>query len=216
VDKEKVLAKITEMGIIPAVRVPRAEDALFAAEAVYRAGIPVVEITMTIPDALSVIERLTRTAPDMVVGAGSVLDTDTAQRCLDAGASFLTSTGLDLEIIELALRNNIAYFPGGLTPTEIIMAWKAGSDFVKVFPCAQVGGDHYIKALKAPLPQVPLIAAGGVNQTTAAGFISAGAVAIGVGAELIPHEAIQMRKHDQVVELARRFKRLVNHARGFS
>lgn len=213
-EKEKVLAAIRETAIIPAVRVSTADEALFAAEAVYRAGIPIVEITMTIPDALGVIARLSRSAPDMVVGAGSILDNDTALRCVDAGASFLTSTGLDLDIVKLALRDNIAYFPGGLTPTEIITAWKAGSDFVKVFPCAQVGGDHYIRALKSPLPQVPLIAAGGVNQTTAAGFILAGAVAIGVGAELIPHEAIQLRKHDQVVELARRFKRLVNHARG--
>src|SRR5271169_6008661 len=165
-NKAEVRASIEEIGIIPAIRVSKVELALFAAEAVNRAGIPIAEVTMTVPNALDVISQLARSLPDMIVGAGTVLDAETAQRCLDAGARFLTSPGLVMEVVEFAVKNDVVIFPGVLTPTDVIAAWKAGADFVKIFPCAQVGGPAYIRALKVPLPQVQLIASGGVNQTT--------------------------------------------------
>ena len=211
--KEEVQARIEEIGIVPAVRLSSAEDARFATEAISHGGIPIVEITMTVPGAIEVISELARNSPELIVGAGTLFDTETARRCLDAGAKFLTSPGLDLEIVEFARKENIVVLAGALTPTEVTTAWKAGSDFVKVFPCAQVGGDTYIKALKRPFPQVHLIAAGGVNQRTAANFILAGASAIDVGGELIPKDAIQFRQADRIHELARRFLSFVNSAR---
>ena len=212
-NKEQVRARIEEIGIIPAVRLYSAEDAEFATEAVYRGGIPIVEITMTVPGAVDVISHLRQKSPHLIIGAGTLFDSETARRCLDAGAHFLTSPGLDFGIVDFAIKENILVLPGALTPTEVTAAWKAGADFVKIFPCAQVGGDTYIKALKGPFAHVPLIAAGGVNQKTAASFILAGAAAIGVGAELIPREAIQLRQAARIHELARRFVSFVNGAR---
>jgi 2-dehydro-3-deoxyphosphogluconate aldolase/(4S)-4-hydroxy-2-oxoglutarate aldolase len=212
-NKAAVRARIEEIGIIPAIRVSNVEHALFAAEAVNHAGIPIAEVTMTVPNALDVISQLARSLPEMVVGAGTVLDTETAQRCLDAGAKFLTSPGLVLEVVEFAVKKSVVVFPGVLTPTDVITAWKAGADFVKIFPCAQVGGPTYIRALKVPLPQVPLIASGGVNQMSAANFIRAGATALGIGGELIPPEALRLRKEEQIHELARRFLTMVKGTR---
>lgn len=211
--KNEVRARIEEIGIIPAVRVSSADAARFAAETVNRAGIPIVEITMTVPGAIEVIADLTKSIPGMIVGAGTVLDMETARRCLDAGAKFLTSPGLVLEVVAFATKNDVVVFPGALTPTEVITAWKAGADFVKIFPCGQVGGDSYIRALKAPLPQVPLIASGGVNQQTAFNFVLAGATALGIGGELIPRESVQERREDRILELGRRFTRMVKEAR---
>jgi 2-dehydro-3-deoxyphosphogluconate aldolase/(4S)-4-hydroxy-2-oxoglutarate aldolase len=211
--KNEVCERIKEVGIIPAIRVCSAEDAHFAADSVASGGIPIVEITMTVPDAFNLIFHLVSHHKKMVVGAGTVLDTETARRCVDVGANFLTAPGFNRAIVEFAIKQEIAVLPGALTPTEVVAAWSAGSDFVKVFPCAQVGGDRYIKALKTALPQIPLIAAGGVNQQTAAGFILAGAVAIGVGTELIPADAIERRESDRIRELAHRFIGFVNDAR---
>jgi len=212
-NKVGVRARIEEIGIIPAIRVSSPEDARFAAAAVSSGGIPIVEISMTVPGAIPVICDLVEREPEMIVGAGSVLDTETARRCLDAGARFLTTEGLDLEIVAFAVKEGVVVFPGALSPTEVITAWKAGSDFVKVVPCAQVGGESYIRALKGPLPQVPLIAAGGVNQQTAAGFILAGAVALGVGEALISRESIGLRQSERIRELAHRFLGFVETAR---
>ncbi len=211
--KAEVRARIEEIGIIPAIRVSKVEHALFAAEAVNRAGIPIAEVTMTVPNALDVISQLAKSLPEMVVGAGTVLDTEMAQRCLDAGAKFLTSPGLVMEVVEFAVKKDVVIFPGALTPTDVIAAWKAGADFVKIFPCAPVGGPSYIQALKVPLPKVPLIASGGVNQQSAANFIRAGATALGIGSELIPHEALQRRQEAQIHELARRFLAMVKNTR---
>ena len=211
--KTEVCERIKEIGVIPAIRVCSAEDAHFAADSVASGGIPIVEITMTVPDAFNLISHLVSHHKKMIVGAGTVLDTETARRCVDAGANFLTAPGFNQAIVEFAIKQEIAVLPGALTPTEVVAAWSAGSDFVKVFPCAQVGGDRYIKALKTALPQIPLIAAGGVNQQTAAGFILAGAVAIGVGTELIPADAIERRESDRIRELAHRFVGFVNDAR---
>jgi 2-dehydro-3-deoxyphosphogluconate aldolase/(4S)-4-hydroxy-2-oxoglutarate aldolase len=204
---------IIDIGIIPAVRMSSADDARFAAESVARAGLPIVEITMTVPGALKVIGELAHSMPDLVVGAGSILDMKTARECVSAGALFLTSPGLDLRIVEFALKEGVVAMPGALTPTEITAAWQTGADFIKVFPCGQVGGASYIHALKAPFPEVPLIAAGGVNQHTAAEFIAAGAVALGIGRELIPAKAVQQRNQHWITELARRFLSIVQEAR---
>jgi 2-dehydro-3-deoxyphosphogluconate aldolase / (4S)-4-hydroxy-2-oxoglutarate aldolase len=211
--KDEVRARIQEIGIIPAVRSSTSEDALFAAEAVSSAGIPIVEVTMTVPGAIEVMSELARQSSEMVVGAGTVFDADAARRCLDAGATFLTTPGLDLEIVEFALQREVVVIPGALTPSEVMLAWKAGSDFVKVFPCAQVGGASYIRALKGPFPQVPLIASGGVNQQTVAGFIRAGAVAVGIGRDLIQPRAIRDRERNWIRELAHRYVKLVKEAR---
>jgi 2-dehydro-3-deoxyphosphogluconate aldolase/(4S)-4-hydroxy-2-oxoglutarate aldolase len=174
-NRTDLCARIEAVGIMPSVRVDAAELALFAAETVYDAGIPVVEITMTVPNAVEVISQLAKNYPNFIVGGGTVLDTETAARCVDAGARFITSPGLVPDVLEYTLKNDALAIPGALTPSEVIAAWKAGADFVKIFPCAQVGGDQYIRALKIPLPQIPLIASGGVNQLTAANFIFAGA-----------------------------------------
>ena len=211
--RESICARIQEIGIIPAIRLSSPDDALFAAEAVSNAGIPVVEVTMTVPGAMEVIAELVRAHPQMIVGAGTVLDVATAQNCLNAGARFLTSTGLDLDVVAFARQNGAVVFPGALTPTEVIAAWKAGSDFVKIFPCAQVGGPAYIRALRGPFPDVRLIAAGGISQGTAADFIHAGAAALGIGHNLIQPQAIQKRERDWIRELARRFSRIVQEAR---
>jgi len=211
--KAEVRARIEEIGIIPGIRVSTPERARFAAEMVNRAGIPIAEITMTVPRALEVISHLAKTLPEMAVGAGTVLDVETARRCLDAGATFLTSTGLVPEVVEFALKNDLVVFPGAMTPTDVIAAWRTGADFVKIFPCGPLGGPSYIRSLKLPFPQVPMIATGGVNQRTAGNFILAGATALGIGAELINPEALPVMKEEQIQELARRYLGMVKSAR---
>jgi 2-dehydro-3-deoxyphosphogluconate aldolase/(4S)-4-hydroxy-2-oxoglutarate aldolase len=212
-DKEHVRSTINDVGILPAIRAASAENARFAAETIAQAGIPIVEITTTIPGAVEVIADLVRNLPQVIVGAGTILDAETARACLKAGAHFLTSPGLDADIVQFARKENVLMMAGALTPTEVVSAYKAGSDFVKVFPCAQVGGDSYIKALKGPFPQIPLIAAGGVNQQTAGAFILAGASAVGVGGDFITRSAIELRQPERIRELARRFLSLVRTAR---
>jgi 2-dehydro-3-deoxyphosphogluconate aldolase/(4S)-4-hydroxy-2-oxoglutarate aldolase len=211
--KEAVRSCIQEVGILPSVRVNSQEMAQFAAETVYEAGIPIVEITLTTPGAFAVISALAARYPDLAVGAGTVIDHDLARRAIDAGARFLTSPGFVPEVVGYALRADVVVFPGTMTPTEIIAAWKAGSDFVKIFPTAPVGGVQYLRALKIPLPQIPLIVSGGVNQGTALDYIVAGASAIGVGGELLPREALAFRQTDRIRELARRFISIVKEGR---
>lgn len=211
--REEVRACIEEIGILPSVRVSSRDLALFAAETVYAAGVPIVEITLTVPGALEAISDLSKRYPDLVVGAGTVLDEEAARRCVDAGARFLTSPGLVRKVVAYAKLTDIVALPGALTPSEIIAAWKAGADFVKIFPAAPVGGSQYIRALKVPFPQIPLIATGGVNQLTASDFILAGATAIGLGGELLPNEALHFRQENRIHELARRFLSMVKDAR---
>jgi 2-dehydro-3-deoxyphosphogluconate aldolase/(4S)-4-hydroxy-2-oxoglutarate aldolase len=215
-NKQEVRARIEAIGIIPAIRLSSAEDALFAADAVTESGIPILEVTMTLPGAVRVISELTHSNPELIVGAGTLHDIDWVRRCLDAGASFLTTPGLDLEIVEFARKHDVVVFPGALTPTEVLAAWKAGSDYVKVFPCAAMGGPSYIRALKGPYPEIPLIASGGVNQQTAVDFIQAGAIALGIGRDLIQPNAISRRERGWIRELSRRFRGMVNEARGLN
>jgi 2-dehydro-3-deoxyphosphogluconate aldolase / (4S)-4-hydroxy-2-oxoglutarate aldolase len=212
-NKADVVRVIQDIGIIPAIRVSSAEDAHFAADTVAKAGIPIVEITMTVPEACSLMTHLVRHHPEIVVGAGTVLSTKMAGECLDSGANFLTSPGFDQKIMEFAAQKGIAVLPGALTPTEIITAWEAGADFVKVYPCAELGGDRYVKALRAALPQILLVAAGGINLHTAPGYILGGASAIGVGSELVPRDAIVNREAGRIQVLARRFLAAVKEAR---
>jgi 2-dehydro-3-deoxyphosphogluconate aldolase/(4S)-4-hydroxy-2-oxoglutarate aldolase len=211
--RDSARAQILDIGIIPSVRTRSADDGRFAAETIANAGIPIIEITMTVPHALDLIADLARRRPDLVVGAGTVFDVDTARRCAGVGARFVTSPGFDPNLVECALKEGMLAMPGALTPTEVTAAARAGADFIKIFPCAQVGGPSYIHALKGPFPDVLFVAAGGVNQQTAAEFITAGAVAIGAGAELVHKKAIQQRDERWITELARRFMTIVQDAR---
>jgi 2-dehydro-3-deoxyphosphogluconate aldolase/(4S)-4-hydroxy-2-oxoglutarate aldolase len=214
VDKQKVRTRIEEIGIIPVVRASSQREAHIAAEAVCKGGIPIVEITMTCPGAIDVIRELAKSAgSEILVGAGTVLNAADARRCLDAGAQFLVSPGFNRATVDLAVRESKLIMAGALTPTEIIEAWTAGSDLVKVFPCGQVGGAKYIKALKGPLPQIPLVPTGGVNLSTAADFIEAGAAALGIGGELVQAAALKSNKPELIVETARKFLEIVASAR---
>lgn len=212
--RDEVKARIMEIGIVPVVRAASSQQAMRAAEAVCKGGIPVVEMTMTVPGAVEVIGELSKTiGSEVLVGAGTVLDAETAKRCLDAGAQFLVSPGFDLATVKLANRNGTLIMAGALTPTEIITAWNAGSDFVKVFPCGTVGGAKYIKALKSPLPNIPMVPTGGVSLDTAADFIQAGAEALGVGGELVSPTALRSGDTTQIVGTARKFVTVVAEAR---
>ena len=213
-NKQKIRDRIAEIGVVPVVRASSSREALIAAEAVCQGGIPIVEITMTVPGAVEVIRELSKSsASEVLIGAGTVLDPETARRCLDAGAQFLVSPGLNLQTVELAVREKILIMAGALTPTEVITAWNAGSDFVKIFPCGQVGGAKYIKALKGPLPQIPLVPTGGVNLNTAAEFIEAGAAALGIGGELVQAEALKSGKSQIIADNARKFVEIVKQTR---
>lgn len=212
--KEQVRQKILEIGIVPVVRASSGQQATQAAEAVCAGGIPIVELTMTVPGAVEVIAQLVKSiGKDVLIGAGTVLDAETAQRCLDAGAQFLVSPGTDVPTIQLAKQKDILIMAGALTPTEVITAWKSGSDFVKIFPCGTVGGAKYIKALKAPLPQVPMVPTGGVNLETAAEFLRAGASALGIGGELISASALKSGNLKAITDSAKQYVAIVKKTR---
>ena len=212
--KQQVRNRIVEIGIVPVVRAASAQQAMQAAEAGCAGGIPIVEITMTVPGAIDVITQLAKSmGNDVLIGAGTVLDAEAAERCIDAGADFLVSPGFDLATVQFAKQQGKLIMAGALTPTEVITAWKAGSDFVKIFPCGTVGGAKYIKALKAPLPQVPMVPTGGVNLETAADFIRAGADALGIGGELVSAAACKSGNLSVVTEAARLYVDIVQEAR---
>jgi 2-dehydro-3-deoxyphosphogluconate aldolase / (4S)-4-hydroxy-2-oxoglutarate aldolase len=215
--KEECATRIVETGIIPVVRASSSKQAFQAVEAVCAGGISVIEMTMTVPGALDTISRLVKNiGKDVLIGAGTVLDAETAQACIDAGAEFIVSPGFDLPSLKLANRAGKLMMAGGLTPTEVIAAWRAGSDFVKIFPCGAVGGPNYIKALKAPLPQIPMVPTGGVNLETAPEFLQAGAAALGVGGELISQAALNSGDVNSITQIARRFVEIIRQTRGAS
>jgi 2-dehydro-3-deoxyphosphogluconate aldolase/(4S)-4-hydroxy-2-oxoglutarate aldolase len=215
-DKQKVRDRILEIGIVPVVRAASAREALQATAAICEGGIPIVEVTMTVPGAIEVIRELAKEhSAQVLIGAGTVLDVETARRCRDAGAEFLVSPGLNLETVDFAVREKMLILAGALTPTEVIAAWNAGADFVKVFPCGQVGGAKYIKALKGPLPQIAMVPTGGVNLSTAAEFLEAGASALGVGGELVQAEALKSGRAERIVESARKFVAIVKQYRSW-
>jgi len=212
-DKAQVLQRIVEIGIVPVIRVASSEDALAAAEAVSQGGIPIVEITMTVPGAIEVIQSLNQRRTDLLIGAGTVLDAATARQCFAAGAQFLASPGLDLETVEVARSQGKVMFAGALSPTEVIAAWKANADFVKVFPSSAVGGPKYIASLKGLFPEAQLVPSGGVSLETAPEFILAGASALAAGGELIEASALRAHKLATIAQKARSFVELVRQAR---
>src|ERR1700692_161833 len=203
--KQEVRAWIEETGVIAAVRERTREAAQYAAEVVALSGIPAVESALTVPQATAVISQLMKNVPGIVVGAGSVTNPDAARQCLDAGAQFVTSDGFHPSVVEFGAKHGVVVIPGALTPTEVISAWETNSDFVKVVPCAQLGGPAYIASLHVMFPHIPLLASGGVDQQSASKMILAGAIGLGVGRELIPREAVQLRQSARIAELARRF-----------
>jgi 2-dehydro-3-deoxyphosphogluconate aldolase/(4S)-4-hydroxy-2-oxoglutarate aldolase len=212
--KEDVVRRIREVGVVPVVRASSAEEALQVIEAIKAGGVPILEITMTVPRAMSVIEQVIAAYGDeAVVGAGTVLDAETARACILAGAQFVVSPALDLETIACCRRYGVAVMPGALTPTEVVRAWTAGADFVKVFPAGAMGGASYLKALKAPLPQIELIPTGGVSLKTAADFIKAGASALGVGADLVDTKALREGQAHLITERARQYVEIVRESR---
>jgi 2-dehydro-3-deoxyphosphogluconate aldolase/(4S)-4-hydroxy-2-oxoglutarate aldolase len=212
--KEQVRKIIVDVGVVPVVRASSAQLARAATEAVAAGGIPIVEVTMTVPGAVELIAALSASMGDrVVIGAGTVLDAATAQRCLDAGARFIVSPGFDSETVKLANQNGTLIMAGALTPTEAITAWKAGADFVKIFPCGAVGGPAYIKALKAALPQIPMVPTGGVNLNTAAAFLAAGAAALGIGGELISAAALKAGDLEAIGNMAKQYLAIIREAR---
>jgi 2-dehydro-3-deoxyphosphogluconate aldolase/(4S)-4-hydroxy-2-oxoglutarate aldolase len=213
-EKIWVLKRIEEVGVIPVVRAASAEEAIAVAEVISEGGIPILEITLTVPGAIEVIGQLSkRYGDEVLVGAGTVLDAEAARSCIAAGAQFIVSPSLNIATIELCKRQRIAIFPGALTPTEVVSAWQAGADAVKVFPCSAVGGPSYLRALKAPLPQVNLVPTGGVSLATAKDFITAGAWALGVGTDLVNTKAINSGKGKSVIAAARNYVNAVREAR---
>jgi 2-dehydro-3-deoxyphosphogluconate aldolase/(4S)-4-hydroxy-2-oxoglutarate aldolase len=211
--KSETIHRITDVGIIPVVRASSSAEAIEAAAAIKAGGVPVIEITMTVPGAVEVIRRVAEEHKDVLVGAGTVLDPETARACLLAGADFIVSPALNLETIALCRRYGKAVIPGALTPTEVIAAWQAGADFVKIFPCGDFGGARYLKSLKAPLPQVEMIPTGGVTLQSAAEFIKAGAAALGVGSDLVDVAALKAGRLDIITDNARKFYAIVRDAR---
>ena len=213
--KTEVIQRIRDIGVIPVVRASSEEDAILVVDAIKAGGLPILEITMTVPGAVQVIETLSaRYGNEAIIGAGTVLDPESARACIDAGAQFIVSPALNLETIACCRDLDVAVMPGALTPTEIVMAWNAGADLVKVFPAGAMGGASYIKSLKAPLPQIDLVPTGGVTLANAAGFIEAGAAAIGVGADLVDVKAIRAGQPEKVTEAACAYVAAVRTARG--
>lgn len=213
-NREKSLNIIREVGLVPIVRTPFPEDALRAAEAIIAVNIGIAEITMTVPNAIRVMEQVTERFGDRVLlGAGTILDPESCRAALLAGAQFIVTPSLDLRVIEMARRYSKPCFPGALTPTEVVTAWQAGADMVKIFPCGPVGGPQYIKALKGPFPQIEFIPTGGVNLETTPQFIKAGASAVAVGSELVDLKALREGKLEVITARAQKFLEAVRIAR---
>ena len=213
--KSEVISRIVEVGIIPVVRAESAQIAMRAVEAIREGGVSVIEITMTVPSAIEVIEETAkRFEGEAIVGAGTVLDAETARACILAGARFIVSPALDIETIECCRRYSVVVLPGAMTPTEALAAWTAGADMVKIFPASALGGASYIKNLKAPLPHIDMVPTGGVSLKTAADFIKAGATALGVGTDLVDTKAIIEGNDRLITERARQFVEIVREARG--
>lgn len=212
--KAEILRQITDIGLIPVVRAASTEMARRAVAAIRKGGISIIEITMTVPNALGVIEELrAECGPDTIIGAGTVLDRNTAHNCVQAGAQFIVSPGLDVGTIAFCNDEAIAIIPGALTPTEVLAAWTSGADLVKVFPIGTLGGASYLRALKAPLPDIKMVPTGGVSLETASAFIEAGAEALGVGSDLVDMEVLGNGQDAKITERAKQFIEIVKQAR---
>jgi len=213
-DKAKVLADLKALGLVPVLRAESIDQALALAAAIAAGGVTVLEITMTVPGAMQVMRKLAETRPDILIGAGTVLDPETARMCILEGAQFVVSPALNVKTVEMCHRYSVAVLPGALTPTEIVTAWQAGADVVKVFPANSMGGASYLKSIKAPLPQVELIPTGGVSFANAEDFLKAGAFALGVGADLVDARAMAEGRPEAVTESARKYLAIVKKFRG--
>jgi 2-dehydro-3-deoxyphosphogluconate aldolase/(4S)-4-hydroxy-2-oxoglutarate aldolase len=212
--KDEILAAIAGIVIVPVIRTDSAESAIKAIEAVHRGGIGAAEITMTVPGAVRALEKVADKFGDQIVlGAGTVLDAETARICMLAGAQFFVTPSLNVATIEMARRYSKAILPGALTPTEVLAAWEAGADAVKIFPCSAVGGAKYIKALKAPFPHIKMVPTGGVNLETVGEFLRAGAWAVGIGSELVDSAHVREGRFEMFEERARRLLEAVTKAR---
>jgi 2-dehydro-3-deoxyphosphogluconate aldolase/(4S)-4-hydroxy-2-oxoglutarate aldolase len=212
--KEQIVEKLREIGLVPVLRAESEEQALGIASAIAAGGVTVLEITMTVPGAIRVMSRLTKERPDILIGAGTVLDAETARMCMLEGAQFVVSPALNLKTIEMCHRYSIPVLPGALTPTEVVTAWQAGADVIKVFPASALGGAKYLKSLKAPLPQVEMIPTGGVSLATAKEFLEAGSFALGVGADLVDTKAMAEGKPEKITESAKKYLEIVREFRG--
>lgn len=212
--KEQIVEKLREIGLVPVLRAESEEQALGIASAIAAGGVTVLEITMTVPGAIRVMSRLTKDRPDILIGAGTVLDAETARMCMLEGAQFVVSPALNLRTIEMCHRYSIPVLPGALTPTEVVTAWQAGADVIKVFPASALGGAKYLKSLKAPLPQVEMIPTGGVSLATAKEFLEAGSFALGVGADLVDTKAMAEGKPEKITESAKKYLEIVREFRG--
>jgi 2-dehydro-3-deoxyphosphogluconate aldolase / (4S)-4-hydroxy-2-oxoglutarate aldolase len=214
-DKQQVMSRIRDVGVVPVIRAESADEASRVIDAIRAGGVSVLEITMTVPGAVALIAEVARrVGDDAVVGAGTVLDAETARAVILAGARFVVSPALDVATIACCRRYGVPVAPGALTPTEVVAAWQAGADIVKVFPANAVGGASYIKALKAPLPQIELCPTGGVSLETAADFIKAGASVLGVGNDLVDLKALRAGQVQTITDKAKRFVEIVRNARG--
>lgn len=212
--REQIVQTIIQTGIVPVIRASNPEHARLAAEAVQRGGIGIIEITMTVPGAIRLMEKVAdQLRGEVLLGAGTVLDPETARAAILAGAQFLVAPSLNTKVIEMAHRYSKAVLPGALTPTEVLAAWDAGADFVKVFPAGNMGGPKYIKALKAPFPQINLVPTGGVSLETATDFLLAGSSALGVGGELVDAKALVAGRLEVIEENARKFVACIRKAR---
>jgi len=212
--RDQVLARIAEIGIVPVIRAESSSQALLAVEALLAGGIPIAEITMTVPCALDAIRECRSVhGTKILTGAGTVLNAEMARQRVDAGAEFLVSPGFDAEAVKFAKQHDIIFIPGVLTPTEIMAARNQGAEIIKVFPCGNVGGPAYVKALKGPFPDIKIMPTGGVNLTNAADYFKAGAFALGVGSELVDLAALRNSGRQRITELARQFAELVKNAR---
>jgi 2-dehydro-3-deoxyphosphogluconate aldolase / (4S)-4-hydroxy-2-oxoglutarate aldolase len=213
-NQKEILSFITEVGIVPVVRTSSAEGAIQAIEAIHRGGIRAAEITMTVPGAIRALEKVAdRFGDRLVLGAGTVLDPETARVCMLAGAQFFVTPSLKVSTIEMAKRYSKVICPGALTPTEVVTAWEAGADVVKIFPAGNVGGPKYIKALKGPFPQIEMIPTGGVNLETAGEFLKAGACAVAVGGELVDARSIKENRYDVIEDRTRQYLDVIRKAR---
>ncbi|MGH9617711.1 MAG: bifunctional 4-hydroxy-2-oxoglutarate aldolase/2-dehydro-3-deoxy-phosphogluconate aldolase [Acidobacteriaceae bacterium] len=214
-EKSKIMHHMHEVGLVPVLRASSAEEAIKIADAIVSGGVNILEVTMTVPGAIHVIEQLASHHGDkLLLGAGTVLDSETARSCLLAGAQFIVSPALDLRTIEMCRRYGVPIMPGALTPTEIVAAWQAGADVVKVFPCSALGGAKYLKALQGPLPQIQLVPTGGVSLSTAEEFLAAGAFALGVGGDLVDSKAAREGRIEVITENARKYVAIVKKFRG--
>ena len=212
--KDETIERVTAGGVIPVIRAESTYEARAVVDAIVAGGIAVIEVTMTVPGAVGLIRELSEVYDERIlIGAGTVMNADTAKDCVEAGAKFVISPALNLETIRFCRDNDVVVMPGALTPTDVVAAWDNGADFVKVFPAGAMGGASYLKSLKAPLPHIKMIPTGGVSQSTAADFIRAGAEAVGVGADLVDLNAVREGRAEAITAAARNYLTIVAEAR---